>query len=179
MEMFGKEVLEPVMAFLRAHATTAPLILFGIMVLEGVILTTFIFSGTLMTLAAGALIQAGVLSYPHVFLAIFTGFWVGDTINFHLAHRGEAWFRGLSAVRSREVMLARAESLIARYGVVAIFLSRFMGPSRPFVTFFAGVLRMPPAGFHIATIIATLLLTFGLLNAGITGVELFERWKTR
>jgi membrane-associated protein len=132
-----------------------------------------------MTLAAGALIQAGVLSYPHVFLAIFTGFWVGDTINFHLAHRGEAWFRSLSVVRSREAVLARAEALIARWGIAAIFLSRFLGPSRPFVTFVAGVLRMPPAGFHVATIIATLLLTFGLLNAGITGLELFERLKAR
>ncbi len=179
MEMFGREVLEPVMAFLRAHAATAPLIIFGIMVLEGVILTTFLFSGTLMTLAAGALVQAGVLSYPHMFLAIFTGFWVGDTINFHLAHRGEGWFRNLGVVRSREDMLHRAEALIRKWGTAAIFISRFMGPSRPFVTFFAGVLRMPPTGFHVATILSTLLLTAGLLNAGMTGVELFERWKAR
>jgi membrane protein DedA with SNARE-associated domain len=179
MASFGKDVLEPVMEMLRAHAGTAPLILFGIMLLEGVILTTFLFSGTLMTLAAGALIKAGALDYWHVFIAIFTGFWVGDTINFALAHRGEHWFRSLGAVKSRQALLERAEALIAKWGTAAIFISRFMGPSRPFVTFFAGVLRMPPAGFHIATVLATLLLTWGLLNAGITGVELFERWKAR
>lgn len=179
MEMFGKEVLEPVMAMLRAHAGTAPLILFGIMLLEGIILTTFIFSGTLMALAAGALIKAGVLDYTHVFLAIFTGFWVGDTVNFALAHRGEHWFRNLSAVKKRPVLLHRAEALIGKWGTAAIFISRFMGPSRPFVTFFAGVLRMPALGFHLATILATLLLTAGLLNAGMTGVELWERFRAR
>jgi membrane protein DedA with SNARE-associated domain len=179
MEMFGKEVLEPVMAMLRAHAGIAPLILFGIMLLEGIILTTFLFSGALMTLAAGALIKAGVLDYWHVFIAIFTGFWMGDTINFALAHRGEHWFRNLGVVKSRQALLERAEALIARWGTAAIFVSRFMGPSRPFVTFFAGVLRMPAFGFHVATVLATLLLTWGLLNAGITGVELWERFKAK
>ncbi len=179
MEMFGKEVLEPVMAMLRAHAAVAPLILFGIMVLEGIILTTFLFSGTLMTLAAGALIKAGALDYWSVFVAIFAGFWMGDTINFALAYRGESWLRNLDAVKRRQALLERAEALIAKWGTAAIFISRFMGPTRPFVTFFAGVLRMPPGGFHIATVLATLLLTFGLLNAGMTGVELWERFRVK
>jgi membrane protein DedA with SNARE-associated domain len=179
LELVGRDVLEPMVAFLRANSAYVPLILFGVMLLEGIVLTTFIFSGVVFCLAAGALIQTGALSYAPVFLAIFTGFWVGDTINFHLAHRGETWFRGLTVVRDRPHMLEKAEAFIKKWGLAAIFASRFMGPSRAFVTFLAGVLRMPPTGFHVATIVSTLILTAGLLNAGMAGVELWEKFRPR
>ncbi|MGL4240444.1 MAG: DedA family protein [Beijerinckiaceae bacterium] len=179
LELVGKEVLEPMIAWLRANAAYAPLILFGVMLLEGIILTTFIFSGVVFVLAAGILIKLEALSYAHVFLAVVAGFWVGDTINYHLAQKGERWFRGLSVVRARPGMLEWAEAFIGKWGLAAIFLSRFMGPSRTFVTFLAGALRMPPASFHMATILATLLLTAGLLNAGMAGVELWEKFRAR
>lgn len=179
LELVGKEMVEPMIASLRANAAYAPLILFAVALLEGIILTTFLFSGVVFALAAGVLVKLEVLSYAHVFLAIFTGFWVGDTINFHLAHKGDAWFRGLKVVRDRPHLLEKAEAFIGRWGIAAIFLSRFMGPSRAFVTFFAGVLRMRPTGFHAATIVGTLLLTAGLLNAGMAGVELWERFRPK
>jgi membrane protein DedA with SNARE-associated domain len=179
LETIGKDVLEPMISWLRTNGSYAPLILFGVTVLEGIVLTTFIFSGVVFVLAAGVLIKLGALDYTHVFLAIVTGFWVGDTINFHLAHRGENWFRNLSIIRNRPELLGKAEAFIQKWGLAAIFLSRFMGPGRAFVTFAAGVLRMPAQPFHLATILATLLLTAGLLNAGMTGVELWERYRPK
>jgi undecaprenyl-diphosphatase len=179
LELVGRDVLEPMIGWLRANSAYAPLILFAVMLLEGIIVTTFIFSGVVFVVAAGVLIKLDVLNYPHVFLAIFAGFWVGDTINFHLAHKGERWFRNLGVVRSRPGTIEKAEAFILKWGVAAIFLSRFMGPSRAFVTFLAGALRMPSERFHLATILATLLLTAGLLNAGMAGVDIFERMRPR
>ncbi|MFM9973997.1 MAG: DedA family protein, partial [Beijerinckiaceae bacterium] len=89
MELFNRDMMEPILAFLRTHAGLAPLILFGIMLLEGIILTTFLFSGVVIVLAAGALIQSGVLPFAPVFFGIFLGFWIGDSINFMLGHKGE------------------------------------------------------------------------------------------
>ena len=177
MDLFTRDIAEPMLAFLRENAAYAPMILFAIMLLEGVVVTTFLFSGVVIILAAGALIQGGVLAYGPVFLGIFTGFWVGDTINFMLGHKGERWFRNLAVVRSRPQLVAKAEALLEKWGWMAIFGSRFLGPSRPFVTFLAGVFRMQPAVFHVATIAATALLTAGLLNAGMTGVQLWQGWK--
>jgi membrane protein DedA with SNARE-associated domain len=177
MDLISRELVEPMLAFMRTHASWAPLILFGIMLLEGIIFTTFIFSGTVVILAAGALIQNQTLSMTPVFLAIFTGFWVGDTINFMIGQTGEKWFRGLKVVKDRPEMLTKAEAFLIKWDVLAIFLSRFMGPSRPLVTFLAGTFHMRPYSFHAATVISTFLLTAGLLNAGITGVELLKNWK--
>lgn len=177
MELFNRDMMEPILAFLRTHAGLAPLILFGIMLLEGIILTTFLFSGVVIVLASGALIQSGILPFAPVFFGIFLGFWIGDSINFMLGHKGEHWFRNLSIVRKRAHLLQKAEALILKWDWMAIFLSRFMGPSRPFVTFLAGTFHMRPSVFHGATILATLLLTAGLLNAGMTGVQLWQGWK--
>ncbi len=177
MDILSKESLDAVAAFMRTHALWAAPILFGIMVLEGIVLTTFIFSGSVMIVAAGALIQAGVLEYTSCFLAIFVGFWLGDWINYEIGRQGEPWFRNLGAVKKRPAMMAKAEKLIENYGVVAIFISRFMGPSRAFVTFLAGTCHMPPKDFHMATAVSTFLLTWGLLNAGMTGLQLWDKFK--
>ena len=165
------------MTFLRLNAGWIPAILFGVMLLEGILFTTFLFSGSVICLAAGALVQIGVVGYFPVFLAIFTGFWVGDGINFMLGHRGETWVKGLAMVQSRPQLLARAETLIKKWGITAIFVSRFLGPTRPFVTLLAGVMHMSQLAFHTATVVSTLLLTWGLLNAGMTGVVAWNALK--
>ncbi len=177
MDILSKETLDSLTVFMRTYAAWAPLMLFGIMLCEGVILTTFIFSGSVMIVAAGVLIQAGVLEYTSCFLAIFLGFCLGDWINFEIGRRGEHWFRNLGMVKNRPGLMLRAERMITQYGVAAVFLSRFMGPSRVFVTFLAGSCHMRPQPFHAATALATLLLTFGLLNAGMTGLQLWEKFR--
>ena len=178
MDLISKDLIELMLAFLKTHSAWAPLILFGVMFLEGIILTTFIFSGVVFALATGALIKSGILPYGPVFFAIFMGFWVGDTINFMIGEKGERWFRNLSLVKSRPQMLEKAEAFLTKWDVLAIFFSRFMGPSRPFITFLAGTFHMRPLQFHAATIISTFILTALLLNAGMTGVELWKQWQS-
>jgi membrane protein DedA with SNARE-associated domain len=82
-----------------------------------------------------------------------------------------------SSSASGSAMMQKAERLIENYGVTAIFISRFMGPSRAFVTFLAGACHMNQKDFHLATLVSTFLLTYGLLNAGMTGLQLWDRFK--
>lgn len=174
-DLVSPETLEAIVAFMRAHGHWSLPILFGIMVLEGILATTFIFSATLMTLAAGAMVQAGALGLASAFATIVAGLWLGDWINYAIGRRGEAWARTTPFVRRRLDLLQKAERLIVRHGAAAIFLSRFMGPLRPFVTMLAGAAGMPARPFHLATLAATGLSTAGLLYAGMGGVELVSR----
>jgi membrane protein DedA with SNARE-associated domain len=172
MDLIGASGLDGLLKGLAANPGIALAAIFAIMVLEGLIVTTFIFSGSLTLLAAGALVQAGALSFPAAFATIVAGFWLGDWLNYRLGHRGEAWFRSLGVVRRREATVARAEALLLRWGWAAVFISRFMGPARPFVTFLAGVFGVRPLAFHLATLACTAVLTAGLLHAGMTGMQL-------
>jgi membrane protein DedA with SNARE-associated domain len=177
MDLVSRDMLDAITAFMKLHAAWAPPILFSIMLLEGVILTTFIFSGTLMILAAGALIQAGVLSLGPCAVAILLGFWLGDWINFELGRRSETWLRSFGVVQRNVALLDRAEAFLKRWDKAAIFLSRFMGPLRPFVVFLAAPAGISARTFHVMTVLSTLLVTAGLLNAGMTGALVLERWK--
>lgn len=177
MEALGKEMLETVIGFLTTHQRYAPLVIFGIMVLEGVLFTTFIFSGTLITIAAGALVQNGTLAYGPVFIAIFAGFWCGDTLNYMLGRTFEDKMRAMNFVLRHQDKLNKAEAFLNKWDGSAIFLSRFMGPTRPFVTLLAGAFHMRPSVFHGATVLSTLILTAGLLNAGSYGLQMLKGLK--
>jgi membrane protein DedA with SNARE-associated domain len=177
MDLISREMLDGVVAFMRTHHLWAAPILFVIMALEGLILTTFIFSGSVMIVAAGVMIQSGVTGYWPVFIAISAGFWLGDWLNFETGRKGEDWFRGLKTVQNNPALLSRAENMLSRWGTAAIFISRFLGPIRPFVTFLAGTCHMRPYAFHVATVASTLILTAGLLNAGMTGIQLWDAYR--
>jgi undecaprenyl-diphosphatase len=172
LDVAGRDAIEPVLTALRANPDLAVLALFGATAIEGVVLTTFFLSGTVVTVAAGAAIMAGSLDYTAAFGAIFAGFWAGDTANFALGRHGKPWLESRGALTSRVALLAKGEALVARHGWIAMFLSRFMGPVRPFATLAAGALRMRALPFHAATITSTAILTYGLLNAGMTGASL-------
>jgi membrane protein DedA with SNARE-associated domain len=175
MELFTKDAIDGIATFMRSHAAWAGPILFAVMALEGIILTTFIFSGSLVIVAAGALIQQGVLPLAPCFTAIVAGFWFGDWINYEFGRRGEAWMRSFAIVQRNVGLLDRAEAFLSRWDKASIFLSRFVGPMRPFVVFLAGPAGISPATFHLMTLLSTLLVTAGLLNAGMTGMQLWDR----
>jgi membrane protein DedA with SNARE-associated domain len=175
VDIIGKDAIEGMMTVMRTHAAWAGLILFAIMALEGVILTTFLFSGSLVIVATGALIQQGALGYWPCFAAIVAGFWFGDWINYEFGRRGEAWMRSFGVVQRNVALLDRAEAFIGRWDKASIFISRFMGPMRPFVVFLAGPAGIRPGTFHVMTMLSTLLVAAGLLNAGMTGMQLLGR----
>ena len=177
MDILSRDMLEGLVAFMRTHSVWAAPILFVVMALEGLILTTFIFSGTVIILAAGVMIQSGGADYWPVFVAIFTGFWLGDWLNFEMGRKGEHWFRDLKIVQKHPALLARAEMLLTQWGITAILISRFLGPLRPFVTLLAGACHTRPLAFHLATIAATLILTAGLLNAGMVGTQFWDAYR--
>ena len=171
MDLLNVESLKAIEAFIRANAVWGAPLLFGVMVLEGLVFTTFIFSGTLFIVMAGVLIQAGVLGYLPVFAATCAGYWLGDWANCEFGRIAGPRMRELAVVKARTGLLAKAEGMLDRHGIAAIFISRFMGPLRPFVTLLAGTSGMPRITFHAVTLIATALLVAGLLNAGMTGVQ--------
>jgi membrane protein DedA with SNARE-associated domain len=177
LELASREALEAIAGYMRTYAVWSGPILFAIMALEGVILTTFIFSGSLTILAAGVLVQQGVLPLAPTFAAIVLGFWFGDWVNYEFGRRGEAWMRSFAIVQRNTALLDRAEAFLGRWEKASIFLSRFMGPFRPFVVFLAGPAGIRPGVFHAMTLVSTLLVTAGLLNAGMTGVQLWERFR--
>ena len=71
-------------------------------------------------------------------------------------------------------MLPRTHRFFARWGVLGVFLGRFLGPLRATVPLVAGMGGMPVWRFQIANVTSAVLWAAGLLVPGAFEVAWFR-----
>ena len=109
--------------------------------------------GETALIAAGLMSGIGQLNITLV-IAVATGAAIlGDNLGFWLGRRGGR--RALLAERGpfrrhRQQLLERGEVFFARYGVTAVFVSRWIAGIRPVAAVVAGATGMPAGRFFIA-----------------------------
>jgi membrane-associated protein len=115
----------------------------------GLVVTPFL-PGDSLLFAVGALAAVdthGTLTAPFASVLLATAAITGNIVNYSIGRAiGPAAFSGRYRLLKQE-HLRRTEEFFARYGAMAVFLSRFMPIIRTFAPFVAGVGRMPWARF--------------------------------
>jgi membrane protein DedA with SNARE-associated domain len=124
---------------------------------------------------AGYLVSLGRLSLIGAATAGALGCNVGSTIAYLVAAKGgrkviERWG---AYVLIRPVELDRAEKFFARYGGVTVFVGRLLPVIRTFISFPAGLARMPMLKFQIYTFVGSWPWCFALAYVGMV---LGVRW---
>jgi membrane protein DedA with SNARE-associated domain len=114
------------------------------------------------------------------FLATWLGNLVGAAVMYGVGHRfGASWIKRVFARYGTAGSEARLESLYARRGIWAIFLSRFLPGARAIVPPFAGALRIPFWGALAAMGVASGIwygaITYLAFTAGASFDELRAR----
>jgi membrane-associated protein len=126
-------------------------ILFCVVFAETGLVVTPILPGDSLLFATGALAAvdtSGTLNAPVVCLCLGIAAVLGNTVNYSIGRFiGPAAFTGRYRLLKVEY-LRRTEEFFARYGGMAIFLSRFMPIIRTFMPFVAGIGHMPYARFQ-------------------------------
>lgn len=125
----------------------------------------------------GFLVSIGELHLVWVGLVGALGNVVGSWIAYYVGLRGgrplaERWGR---YVFLRDKELDRAEAWFERRGEVAVFVGRLLPVVRTFISFPAGVARMPLSRFTFYTLIGSLIWSYALAAAGLA---LGESWRT-
>ena len=125
-------------------------ILFVVIFCEtGLVVTPFL-PGDSLLFAVGALAAidtSGTLNAPLLFVLLAAAAVLGNTLNYSIGRAiGPPAFSGRYRLLKVEY-LHRTEEFFARYGGIAVALSRFMPIIRTFAPFVAGVGRMPYARF--------------------------------
>jgi membrane protein DedA with SNARE-associated domain len=112
-------------------------------------------------------------------LGAFLATWVGNVSGAMLMyalgrHFGADWLEARMARRGGSEMTGRLEKMYGKYGLTAIFMSRFLPGIRAIVPPFAGALRIPPlrAGVMIAVASA---IWYGTVT--IVAYNLGENWE--
>ncbi|WLB23934.1 DedA family protein [Bradyrhizobium japonicum] len=100
---------------------------------------------------------------------------LGSTLAYLVAAKGgrKAIERWGTYVLIRPAELAKAEEFFARYGSVAVFVSRLLPVIRTFIAFPAGLARMPMVKFQVYTFLGSWPWCFALAYIGYL---LGERW---
>ncbi len=124
---------------------------------------------------AGYLVSLGRFSLIGAATAGAIGCNIGSTIAYLVAaHGGRAAFeRWGRYVLIRHEELDRAERFFARYGALTVFIGRLLPVIRTFISFPAGLARMPILKFEIYSFIGAWPWCFAL---AYVGVVLGARW---
>jgi membrane protein DedA with SNARE-associated domain len=174
--MFVASFIEPLIAFVSAHAWLAYLTLFLAALLEAVPIVGSVIPGSTIILALSALVPGGELRLEWVLAAAVAGALLGDGSAFWIGHRSQREILNAWPMANYPSVVAQSEAFFHRWGVLAVFFARFVPPIRAFVPITAGALGMQPWRFYPVNAAAILLWAPAHVLPGVLAVSVLERY---
>jgi membrane-associated protein len=168
--------LDPLIAFVSAHAWLGYLTLFLAALLEAVPVVGSLVPGSTIILALSALIPGGELNLWAVLTAAIGGAVVGDGTAFWVGHRSQREILNAWPLTNYPGVVAQSEAFFHSRGWLAVFLARFVAPIRAFVPITAGALDMPPLRFYSVNIPAILVWAPAHVLPGVLAVSALHQY---
>ena len=168
--------IDPLIAFVSAHAWLAYLTLFLAALLEAVPIAGSVIPGSTIILALSALVPGGDLRLEWVLAAAIAGALLGDGTAFWIGHRTQREILSSWPMTNYPRVVAQSEAFFRRWGVLAVFFARFVPPIRAFVPITAGALGMTPLRFYAVNIPAILLWAPAHVLPGVLAISALHRY---
>ena len=168
--------LDPLIAFVSAHAELAYLTLFLAALLEAVPVVGSVIPGTTIILALSALIPGGQLQFGPVLVAAISGAVLGDGTAFWIGHRAQREILEAWPMSRYPRLVAQSEAFFHRWGALAVFFARFVAPIRAFVPITAGALDMAPLRFYAINLPAILLWALVHVLPGMLAISALHEY---
>jgi membrane protein DedA with SNARE-associated domain len=168
--------IDPLIAFVSAHAWLAYLTLFLAALLEAVPVVGSVIPGSTIILTLSALVPGGELRLELVLAAAVAGAMLGDGTAFWIGHRSQREILSTWPMANYPRVVAQSEAFFHRWGALAVFFARFVPPIRAFVPITAGALGMPPLRFYAVNIPAILLWAPAHVLPGVLAVSALHRY---
>ena len=168
--------IDPLIAFVSAHAWLAYLTLFLAALLEAVPVIGSVIPGSTVILALSALVPSGDLKLPWVLLAAIAGALLGDGSAFWIGHRTQRKILGAWPLSNYPRVIGQSEAFFNKWGTWAVFFARFVPPIRAFVPITAGALAMAPARFYAVNVPAILLWAPAHVLPGVLAISALHRY---
>ena len=168
--------IDPLIAFVSAHAWLAYLTLFLAALLEAVPIAGSVIPGSTIILALSALVPGGDLVLAWVLAAAIAGALLGDGTAFWIGHRTQREILNSWPMTNYPRVVAQSEAFFHRWGALAVFFARFVPPIRAFVPVTAGALGMTPSRFYAVNVPAILLWAPAHVLPGVLAVSALHRY---
>ena len=168
--------LDPLIAFVAAHAWLAYLTIFLAALLEAVPVVGSVIPGSTIILALSALVPGGDLRLELVLAAAIAGALIGDGTAFWIGHRSQREILSAWPLTNYPRVVAKSEAFFERWGTLAVFFARFVPPIRAFVPLTAGALGMAPLRFYAVNCAAILLWAPAHVLPGVLAVSALHEY---
>jgi membrane protein DedA with SNARE-associated domain len=168
--------IDPLVAFVSAHAWLGYLTLFLAALLEAVPVVGSVVPGSTIILALSALVPGGDLRLEWVLAAAVAGAVLGDGTAFWVGHRSQREILSKWPMANYPGVIAQSEAFFNRWGALAVFFARFVPPIRAFVPITAGALGMPPMRFYAVNIPAILLWAPAHVLPGVLAISALHEY---
>ena len=168
--------IDPLIAFVSAHAWLAYLTLFLAALLEAVPVVGSVIPGSTIILALSALVPGGELRLEWVLAAAIAGALLGDGSAFWIGHRTQREILSTWPMTNYPRLVAQSEAFFHRWGALAVFFARFVPPIRAFVPITAGALGMSPLRFYAVNIPAILLWAPAHVLPGVLAISALHEY---
>lgn len=162
MEHLTTEIL----AFIRTHPEMAAVVIGLTAFAESFAFVSFLFPGFAILVAAGALVQAGLIDPVAAATAGFAGAVLGDAISFWIGQKFGHALPKVWPFSRNPGALEQGVTFFKKWGWPSVFAGRFFGPLRAFVPLAAGMCRMPVVPFYVANIVSAAVWAPALLFSG-------------
>ena len=169
-------LIDPLIAFVSAHAGLAYLTVFLAALLEAVPIVGSVIPGSTIIFALSALVPGGELNLEWVLAAAIAGALLGDGSAFWIGHREQREILNTWPLSNYPRVVAQSETFFNRWGTLAVFLARFVPPIRAFVPITAGALGMAPLTFYAINIPAILLWAPAHVLPGVFAVSVLHKY---
>jgi membrane-associated protein len=173
---FVASLIDPLIAFVSAHAGLAYLTLFLAALLEAVPIVGSVIPGSTIIIALSALVPGGELRLEWVLAAAIAGALLGDGSAYWIGYRAQSEILSSWPLSNYPRVIAQSEAFFRRWGKLAVFLARFVPPIRAFVPITAGALGMSPPMFYSVNVPAILLWAPAHVLPGVLAVSALHRY---
>ncbi|MEN3746831.1 DedA family protein [Sphingomonas sp. HF-S3] len=166
-----EEIVARATAFLSVHGMWAGPIVGLLSFGESLAIIGIFIPATAVMLAIGGLVGTGTLDPVPIILWAVGGAILGDWISYWIGRRiGPSVYHRWPLNKHRP-MVARTRLFFRKYGFLAVFLGRFLGPIRATVPLVAGVVEMSKRPFQIANILSAILWVPVMFLPGILAAK--------
>jgi membrane protein DedA with SNARE-associated domain len=165
---------EAILRFVETHHGWGALI-FGLLAFgESLVVVGVLIPGTTVMLAVGPLVGAGLIPFWEVYVGGVIGGFLGDAVSFAIGRRFGPAAKGWLTARGRQQAVERAEAAFVRFGWIAVFAGRFIGPLRASIPFTAGMLAMPALPFQAINIASAVIWVPVLIGPGMAATKAYQ-----
>ncbi len=162
--------LQTALDWIQLHPNATGWMIFLVALGESLLLVGIILPGAALLVGLGTLIGLGVVDFKLAWITASLGAFAGDGISFWIGLHYKQGLLKMWPMYKFPKLIEQGQSFFKKWGLLSVFIGRFIGLVRPIIPAIAGVMEMPIKKYiAISTLSAILWSPFYLVPGMLFG----------